>query len=231
MSIFQKSASVLVGSSLIVLSISPVFAESTSDTSSATSAGTARTKIIQRKAGTIKPDSAQSIADLKAKLASAAAEARAKLKAFKDQKKVIVAERLNTNLNAINQNQTKQMQKHISVMSAILDKLEGRVNKATSDIKDPEEAKFAITTARASISSASAALSAQSLKDYTIQVSTEGRLRQDAKVRRDRLHEDLLSVRKLVKEAKQSVANAIRIAKSGKVEIPKAKEGTASGQQ
>ncbi|MDP3758247.1 MAG: hypothetical protein Q8Q86_00865, partial [Candidatus Daviesbacteria bacterium] len=111
-------------------------------------------------------------------------------------------------------------------------KLETRVNRGEPDIKDPAAARTAIASARVTIASTSAAVSAQSLKDYTVTVSSEARVKLDAKLQRDKLHTDLLALRKIVIDAKQAVGNAIRVAKSGKIEIPRAgKEGTNSGQQ
>jgi len=166
-------------------------------------------------------------------IASKAAVLKLKLQSFKDTKKAQTAERVNTNLNNINQNQTAQMQKYLDAMSTILDKLEARINNPTPDIKNPAAAKTAIASARATIATVSAAVSAQAQKDYTIQVTSEGRIGIDAKTQRDKLHTDILAIRKAVIDAKQSVANAIRVAKSGPVPDGTGlkKEGTISGQQ
>lgn len=157
-------------------------------------------------------------------IASKVAALKTKLQNFKDQKKAQATERISNNLNQINVSQTNKMQKHLGVMSNILDKLEARVNQAAPDIKDPAKAKAAIETARTAISSASAKVTSQAQKDYIIQVSSESRVRADAKKQRDQLQKDLKLVRQSVVDAKQSVANAIRVAKS-------AKEATNSGQQ
>ncbi len=168
------------------------------------------------------------IESLKEKIASRTAVLKLKLEAFKNKQKAIIAERINTNLNAINQNQTNQMQKHLNTMTNILDKLETKVKQGSIDIKNTNAAEAAITSARASIATASAAASAQAQKDYTIVVTSETRIRIDAKTQRDKLHADLLDLRKLIVSAKQSVGNAIKVAKT---EIKEEKEGTESGQQ
>ena len=118
------------------------------------------------------------------------------------------------------------MLKHLEKMTTILNKLESRVNQGTPDVKNPTAAKAAIASARSSIATASAAVAAQALNDYTIIVTSEATVKANAKASRDKLHADLLAVRKLVIDAKQAVAAAIRVAKSGKM-----KEGTESGQQ
>lgn len=217
-STITKASAILVGLSFLAVSAYPVLAVD--------STGSAVKPPVRNQIEARKESIGDKVAVTREKLASKAAALRLKLQTFKDQKKAEIADRVNINLNNINQKQTSQMQKHLDKMSAILDKLEARVESGKPDVKDPAAARVAIASARAAISSASAAVSTQAQKDYTITVTSEGRIGLDAKVQRDKLHTDLLSLRKIVIDAKQSVANAIRVAKSGPV-----KEGTTSGQQ
>lgn len=243
-STISQAAAILVGFSIMAVTVYPALAETLpnlpprpvppirKDVSS--SSGATSFAVPQGLEGrTGKPAIADRIAAMKEKLASEAATLHARLQTFRDKKKAEIAERVNTNLNNINQNQTAQMQKHLEIMSSILGKLETRVNEGKPDIKDPNGARTAIASARAAVASASAAVSAQAQKDYTITVTTEGRISLDAKTQRDKLHADLLSVRKLVIDAKQAVANAIRVARSGEIVpvIQPTKEGTSSGQK
>lgn len=173
------------------------------------------------------------LAGMKEKLASREAMLKAKLQTFRDQRKATAAARISTNLNKINQNQTTIMQRYLDIMSGILDKLEIRINNATPDIKDPVAAKAAVASARNTIATASAAVAAQTQKDYTIQISSEGRVRIDAQTMRNNLHTDILALRKIVIDAKQAVANVIKVSKPGSevsTEL-KVKEGTISGKQ
>lgn len=185
----------------------------------------ARKENVKERIETRKENIQTRIANMKERVASKEAALKARLETFRDKKKAQVAERVNTNLNRINQNQVEQMQRHLNTMTSILDKLEARVNQSTPDIKDPALAKQAIADARAAISSASQALAAQTEKDYTITVTSESKIREDAKSMRDQLHTDLKALREQVRNAKKAVSNAIRVAKSG------VKEGTSSGQQ
>ncbi len=175
----------------------------------------------------------QKLEDRRLKIASHEAEIKLKIQAFKDKQKAEIAARVNTNLNKINQNQTDQMLKHLDKMSQLLDKLTDRVNSNSPDIKDSTAANQAIADARAAIDTARTAVQAQAQKDYTIAVTTETKIRLDAKAKRDQLHTDIKAVRKLVIDAKQAVSNAVRVAKSGKVATPSAeeKEGSSSGKQ
>lgn len=162
---------------------------------------------------------------VKTKMASREAALKVKLEAFKDKKKAEVAERVNTNLNKINQNQTAEMLKHLGKMSELLDKIEARVNSGSPDVKDPTAAKSAITESRAKIAAAIDAVKAQAAKDYTLQITSESKVKSDAQALRNQLHADIQAIRKQVIDAKQSVSNVIRVAKG------QPKEGTSSGQQ
>lgn len=162
--------------------------------------------------------------DRLAKMASKEAALKTKLQTFRDKKKAEIADRINTNLNRINKNQTNQMKRHLEKMLSLLNRLEDRVTKGTSDIKNPETTKAAIANAKTQIATATAAVKAQAEKDYTLQITSESRVKAEAQEMREKLHTDLRAIRKIVIDAKQAVANAIREAKSGK-------EATSSGQQ
>lgn len=165
---------------------------------------------------------------IKERVATKEAALKARLEAFKDRKKAEVVDRLNKNLNNINKKMTEQMLKYLDRITAILTKLETRVNSAKPDVKDVTAAKEAIADAKAAIDSATEAVKIQAEKDYTITISSESKARTDVQKVREQLHTDLKAVRQAVVDAKQAVANAIRVAKSGKIEVP-GKEGTPSG--
>lgn len=224
-SLVLKTSVILTGFFLLFVTPYPVVAQD------ATAAGTAKKPLIQQKVNVRREQIKDKVSALQERLSSREAALKTRLQAFKDTRKAQIAERINTNLNTVNQNQTTRMKKHLEIMSDILDKLEARVNKPTPDIKDPISAAAAIASAEANIASVSAAVSAQGEKDYTIQVTTESKIRADVKTQRDKLHADLLSVRKMVIDAKRSVSEAIRTAKAGPViDDAEPKEGTNSGQ-
>ncbi|MBI2597503.1 hypothetical protein HYW41_05075 [Candidatus Daviesbacteria bacterium] len=190
-------------------------------------AAEARKANIQQAAEVKKENIQNRIGPVKAKIASREANFKNKLLIFKDKRKAEIVDRVNTNLNKVNQNQTAQMKRHLGLMTTLLDKLEARVNKKSADIKDPQVAKNSIADARSKIASALAAVNAQAEKDYTLQITSEPKVKADAQTARTQLRTDLISVRKQVIDAKQAVANAIRTAKSGVM----VKEGTNSGKQ
>lgn len=198
---------------------------------------TTRREQVQEKIETRKETIAQSIdtrnenlelkiTSLREKLASREAEFRLKLEAFKDKAKAQIADRININLNRINQNQTDGMLRHLELMSRLLDRLSTRVNQGSPEIKDPAAAKEAIASASAAIATATGAVKEQAGHDYSIDDSTENTVKAAAQAQRKKLHDDLQKVRKLVIEAKHAVRNAIRAA----VALGP-KEGTGSAKQ
>ncbi|TSC86645.1 MAG: Uncharacterized protein G01um10147_857 [Microgenomates group bacterium Gr01-1014_7] len=143
----------------------------------------------------------EKVAAVKEKMATREAALKKKLDAFKDRKKATYSAKISENLNKINQKQTASMLKHLDKMTSILTKLEKIEGASTAD-------------AKTAINAAKAAVSAQAEKDYTLVVTSESKVKTDSQSLRDSLHTDLKAVRALVVDAKQSVANAIKTAKS-----------------
>jgi len=217
----NKKTAVLAALASTILLISPVLAKDS------TTSSTIRKEAVQQRIETKREIAQTRIENIREKMASREALLKSKLDGFRDRKKATAAARINTNLNNINAKQTEMMQKHLDVMTAILNKLENRVNEGKPDIKDSTAAKTAIANARSAISSASAAVTAQSQNDYTIQVTTESKVRLDALSQREQLYKDIMALRKLIIETKRSVINAIRVARAEKPETEK--EATESG--
>ncbi len=173
-----------------------------------------RKAIIGQRIDTKQENIANRLEEFRQKMASREAQLKTKLQAFKDKRKATVADRVNTNLNRINQNQTQQMLKHLEQMTTILNKLGDKGNKD------------AIASASASIALAKSAVETQALNDYTITVTSEATVKANAKTSRDKLYSDIMGVRRLVQEAKKALITAIRTA------FPNGtKEGTSSGNE
>lgn len=213
-----KTSTIFLGIFLLVVFVYPVNAVTTDTAVSANATEGAATKAqrLQDRINTKKENLSNKIAEVKDKQASRAAVLKAKLQVFRNQKKAEITEKVSINLNAINKNRTNQMQNHLDRMSVLLDKLQVRVDQQTADIKDLSLVRSAIASAEAAIATASAAVSAQAQKDYTVSITSEAKVRADVKAQRDKLHSDLLVLRKIIIDAKQSVASAIRVAKSAK---------------
>lgn len=143
---------------------------------------------------------------IKDRIASRQAELKAKLNKFRDQKKAEIAQRVSDNLNMINKKRTSEMGFFLDKMSNILDRVE---KKASESASASSSAQPAVVSARQAINTARTAVTNQSVKDYTLTVTSESKVRIDAKADRDRLFSDLKATRELVIAAKQAVAKAI----------------------
>lgn len=170
------------------------------------------TKIASREAKlTQRIDNIQKVLDeRRAKIASQAATLQTKLAKFKDTQKAKRVENINTNLNKINDNRVAAMNKFLDNASAILDKVEARVNTATG--KDTIAAKAVIVDARAAIATARAAVQTQSTKNYSITLTSETAAKIDAQKAYTSLKTDLQATKEVITTAKQTVAKAIQIA-------------------
>lgn len=146
------------------------------------------------------------------KQASRSAILKERLAKFRDKKKAEKVLQIDANLNKINENRVAHFKKFLDNASKILSKLQALVNEAKTNGKDTAKAETSIANAKLAISSANSAASAQGTKEYTIEATSEGKVKDEARLSRDLLHSDLQSVKKLVTDAKQAVAAAIRVA-------------------
>lgn len=201
--------------SIFLVSANYAFAQD-SATTSATPASSLKNKLQERLQKTQNKinkaqDKLQKIVE---KNASREAALKEKLAKFKDKKKAKTAENINQRLSKINDKQTSSMLKHLTKMEDILQKLEARVGQNPSPT-----ATAAIADAKTAIKTAKDAVEAQSQKDYILEITSESSVKEDAKTKRDALHADLKSTRKLVIDAKQAVAKAIMTAATGKESV------------
>ncbi len=133
-----------------------------------------------------------------------------KLNTFKDKTRAKTVERLNELLAKINENRTNHMNKQLENLQSILDRVEKRAQTNLTP-EASASSQVAIDEAQTAIDSAKEAVLEQAGMDYTVTVASESGVRSDVKKVRDSLHTDLTEVRRLIINAKQGVANAIRV--------------------
>lgn len=141
------------------------------------------------------------------KIATREAALKAKLATFRDKKKASAAARINENLTKANQTRATQMLNHLNKLSDILSRLETRLAAITG--KDTSTAKTAIDSAKTAIATARQAVTAQAQNNYTITVTSESKIHQDAMTERESLHSSLKLTHDLVVAAGRAVATAI----------------------
>ena len=136
------------------------------------------------------------------------AELKVKLQVIKDEKKRSTVEKVDDRLDAINA-------KHVAVYSKALEQLDGvlariisRADKATAAGTDTALVKTTVTAAEKSILDARAAVTAQTLKTYTITVTSEAELKASLETAKQALRTDLTAVQTKVKEAREAVHTA-----------------------
>lgn len=120
---------------------------------------------------------------------------------FKDQRKAVIAERIDGNLNAINERHTTNMTQHLDKMTVILDKMQTKLGTASASASS----SAALASASASIETAKNAVATQAGKDYTVALTTEGKLAADVKIARDKLFNDLKATHELVVAARKAL--------------------------
>lgn len=191
--------------SFSIVVITPVFAQESTPS-------TTRREKTEQRVEERKERVQERIGERKDKVASRAAAVKEKIQAFKDKRKAQATERINENLDKVNQQKTSALLRHLERMSALIIKLENVVSKQPE--KDTSAAKASITTAKAQIESAKSVVNAQAAKSYSINVTTESKVKDDAKVARDSLHSDLKTAHTAVVDARKSVENAISTTRS-----------------
>lgn len=160
------------------------------------------------------PRAAANMENVREKMASRAAALKEKLQKFKDKVKASRVENLNENMNTINTRRTTEMQQVLTKISLMLERIKSKTEEAGSAGKDVAAVNTAIANLEKEWKEADAAVKAQLEKDYTIEVTSETTVKEDASIVRSSLKNDLQSVHTQVVQAKQALANAISTALS-----------------
>lgn len=205
--------------SALLISILFIFTSSAFAQTTATRPGQIRREAVKERVETRKEiiterreSITEKLENMRDRIASKEATLKLRLAKFKDKVKAQIVERVATNLNQINENRVDHANKFLANATRILNKLQERVNQAASNSKDATSANSAIADAKAKIASASAAVASQSAREYTVSISSESAAKSEIKSTRDMFHTDWQGVRRLLTDAKQSVATAIRVA-------------------
>ena len=127
------------------------------------------------------------------------AEFQEKIKAIKDQNKAKIAERINNQLEQINQRAITHFNNVLTRLTALLDKLEA---KATN--------KEIVAGARSAIEAARTAVEEQSNKTYVIEFTEESGLKVGASAAKTNLKTDLKAVKDKVMAAREAVVVVLK---------------------
>lgn len=136
-------------------------------------------------------------ADTKAAIDAKREEFKTRIATIKDQRKKALAERIDAKLATVNANHTAKFLDALARFQAFLDKAKQSTTDAT--------VLAAAATAQTAIDTAKAAVEAQALKTYTMEVTDDATLKINAGTVVSQLRLDLMAVHKLVVDAKQAV--------------------------
>lgn len=154
--------------------------------------------------------------------------ARKRIDAVKDQAKRTAANNIVDRINHVNQVWTNHFMRVLDHLSAVLEKIKSRAQKAADNGNDVASVNAAIQKATDAIATAKTAVQAQAQKEYVIDTATIAapanttagqtnlvvRLREQFKTLRDQLFQDLTFVRDgVMRDARVAVQDALQALK------------------
>lgn len=199
--------------SIILLAVAFVIVPSSVYAETATNAAE-RLKETQKEIKELQQEKKQALKDERIEMMQikkqTRAEFQAKLKLLKDEKKKLVVERIDTQIQAINTKRTKAMLETVEKLQTINTNLQQKVSKAKAAGQDTATAEAAINAANTAILKARTDVTGQSIKQYVVQITDETALKQTVGETISTLQQDLKTVHAVVVAAKQSVMTAAK---------------------
>jgi hypothetical protein len=136
-------------------------------------------------------------------------ELKTKLQNIKDERKKEAVNKIGESIVNLNTKMTTHYSNVLNQISDVLSRVVSRADKAQANGKDVATARTAVSKAQSDIAAAQAAVVAQTGKSYTLNISTDAKLKADVGEARKVLHNDLKKVEDLVKTARNSVRLAV----------------------
>jgi len=138
-------------------------------------------------------------------------ELKTKLQSVKDERKKTAVERIGQNISDLNSRMTTHYANVLDQIAEVLGRIVSRTDTAQANGKDVTAVRAAITSAQNAISAARAAVTVQTGKAYSMNISSSTvstALRSDVGVTRQALQADLKTVENAVKAARSAVQQA-----------------------
>lgn len=135
-------------------------------------------------------------------------EAKEKFKTIRDEKKRAMVERIDEKIYIMNKTHTARFSAALEKLLVILNRITLKTQNAKSKGFDTSTIDSAIATAKSAIDAAKAAVSTQSAKTYSIEVTGEATSKTTVGSVVSMFRKDLRDVHKLVVDAKQAVQKA-----------------------
>lgn len=139
-------------------------------------------------------------------------ELQEKLKVVRDEKKKVMVERIDERISAMNKNHTKRLLTVLEKLEAILNKISDRAQKLKEIPAglNTTAVDSAIASAKTAINAAKEVIVTQSAKTYSVEITSEAKLKANVGAVVSMFRKDLRDAHKAVIDAKQSVQKAER---------------------
>ena len=138
-------------------------------------------------------------------------EFKQKVETIKDERKKKTLENIDTNINNLNVKHTESLQKILTRVTEILDRIDDKVASIEAEGKDTSTIKTSSTNARTLINTAAEAIKTQSGKEYIVNVTEESKLKDEVKKTFSVFRNDIKAVHEKVKVAREAVVQTARL--------------------
>lgn len=147
-------------------------------------------------------------AEVKTQIEAKKIQLKEQLQKVKDERKQKAVEKINEQMQALNDRRMKHFSEVLGKIEQTLVKISTRADKAEDRGLDVSSVRTALDAANAAIATSRSAIEAQSAQVYTITVNTEETLRMDVGKVRQQLEKDIAAVRETVKSAHEAAKKA-----------------------
>ncbi|CAN5118761.1 hypothetical protein BH09PAT2_BH09PAT2_09610 [soil metagenome] len=138
-------------------------------------------------------------------------EFKKELQVIKDEKKKSIIENIDTKLNELNTTHSDNLAQSLTQITDILGRLDEKIASKEASGIDTTEVKAASANAHTLIDSAAAAVTAQSARQYILDITDEAKLREDVKKTVQTFKTDITAVHEKVKAAREAVVTVARL--------------------
>lgn len=126
---------------------------------------------------------------------------RVKIQTIKDENKKEAVLNINENINKINERTTDRLNNLITIIEEILGRIENKMETAEGQGLDFSSLESSINEAKIKITEAKDLIEIQAGKIYKLEITNELNLREEVKIVRNALQDDLKNLQNKVKEA------------------------------
>ncbi len=146
-------------------------------------------------------------------------EFKMKLEEMTDERKQQIVEKVDERISEMNERITGRLAEHLDKITEIIDRIEEKAGDLEGDTKAVDDA---VTVARAAVETAQESVAEQAGKEYIIELTEEGNLKEDVQSVVSQFRTDIKATVETVKDARQKTVDAARAL--GQMEKPSMEE-------